>query len=83
MREVLMKAENVSRRGVFRLFGLAIASTITIPATVSVDGNSLHAVGEFGIDRSDFGVKATSAFHGMVRIRDGLKFTFDIVGRRV
>jgi polyisoprenoid-binding protein YceI len=55
---------------------------ITIPATVSVEGGSLHAIGEFGIDRSDFGVKATSAFHGMVRIRNGLKFTFDIVGRR-
>ncbi|MEO7539257.1 MAG: YceI family protein [Pyrinomonadaceae bacterium] len=55
---------------------------ITIPATVTVRGGEMHAVGEFGLDRSDFNVKATSAFHGMVRIKDGLKFTFDIVGRR-
>jgi len=56
---------------------------ITIPATVSVEGNSLHAVGEFSLDRSDFNVKATSAFHGFVRIKNKLHFTFDIVGRQL
>jgi polyisoprenoid-binding protein YceI len=55
---------------------------IVIPARVIVTGNSLRAVGEFSIDRSDFNVKATSAFHGMVRVRDKVKFTFDIVGHR-
>jgi polyisoprenoid-binding protein YceI len=60
-----------------------VTKRMIIPATVSVEGDQLHAVGEFGIDRSDFNVKATSAFHGMVRVRDGLKFTFDIVARRV
>lgn len=54
---------------------------IVIPATVSVENGSLHAKGEFELDRSKFNVKATSAFHGMVRIKDSLKFTFDIVGR--
>jgi polyisoprenoid-binding protein YceI len=58
-----------------------VTKHITIPATVSVEGNTLHAVGEFSLDRSDFNVKATSAFHGMVRIKNSLKFTFDIVGR--
>lgn len=60
-----------------------VTKRVVIPATVSVEGDTLHAVGEFGIDRSDFNVEATSAFHGMVRVRDGLKFTFDIIGRRV
>jgi hypothetical protein len=32
--------------------------------------------------RSDFKVKATSAFHGLVRVRDKLKFEFDIVGHQ-
>jgi hypothetical protein len=27
-------------------------------------------------------VKATSAFHGMVRVSDKVKFEFDIVGHR-
>jgi len=56
---------------------------IVIPAKVTVSGNDLRAVGEFSIDRSDFNVKATSAFHGMVRVRKKVKFTFDIVGRRI
>jgi polyisoprenoid-binding protein YceI len=56
---------------------------IVIPAQVTVTGNNLRAVGEFSIDRSDFKVKATSAFHGMVRVRKKVKFTFDIVGHRM
>jgi len=56
---------------------------IVIPAKLTLNGNSLRAVGEFSIDRSDFNVKATSAFHGMVRVRNKVKFTFDIVGHRV
>ena len=56
---------------------------VTIPAEVTLSGRELRARGEFGINRSDFNVKATSAFHGLVRVRDRLKFTFDIVGRQV
>jgi polyisoprenoid-binding protein YceI len=56
---------------------------IVIPAKVTVTGSSLRAIGEFSIDRSDFNVKATSAFHGMVRVGKKVKFTFDIVGHRV
>jgi polyisoprenoid-binding protein YceI len=55
---------------------------IVIPATVSVEGDSLRAKGEFNLDRSKFNVKATSAFHGMVRVKNKLTFTFDLVGRR-
>jgi polyisoprenoid-binding protein YceI len=56
---------------------------IEIPAKVTLTGNDLRAVGEFSIDRSDFNVKATSAFHGMVRVRKKVKFTFDIVGHQI
>jgi len=55
---------------------------IEIPATVTLNGDELRAVGKFSIDRDDFKVKATSAFHGMVRVDDDIKFEFDIVGRR-
>lgn len=57
-----------------------VTRRIMIPAKITLTGNDLRAVGEFSIDRSDFGVKATSAFHGMVRVRNKVKFTFDIVG---
>ncbi|MBC8031518.1 MAG: YceI family protein [Pyrinomonadaceae bacterium] len=68
-------------RGTLTLHG--VTRRIVIPAKVTLTGDDLRAVGEFSIDRSDFKVKATSAFHGMVRVRNKVKFTFDIVGHRV
>lgn len=59
-----------------------VTKPITIPATVTLNGSTLRAAGEFSIDRGDYKVKATSAFHGMVRVDDDIKFEFDIVGRR-
>jgi polyisoprenoid-binding protein YceI len=59
-----------------------VTRQITIPTRVTIAGNDLRATGEFSIDRGDFNVKATSAFHGLVRVRDKVKFTFDIVGRQ-
>jgi len=59
-----------------------VTRQITIPTKVTVTGNDLRAQGEFSISRDDFKVKATSAFHGLVRVRNKLKFTFDIVGHR-
>ena len=59
-----------------------VTKPVTIPATVTLNGSTLRAVGEFSIDRDDYKVKATSAFHGMVRVDDDIKFEFDILGRR-
>lgn len=60
-----------------------VTRQITIPAKITFSGSDLKAVGEFSIDRGDFKVKATSAVHGLVRVRDKIKFTFDIIGHRV
>jgi polyisoprenoid-binding protein YceI len=60
-----------------------VTRQITIPTTVTLNGSDLRAVGEFSIDRGDFNVKATSAFHGFVRVRERIKFNFDIVGHRI
>jgi polyisoprenoid-binding protein YceI len=59
-----------------------VTRRITIPAVVTLSGNNLRAAGEFSIDRDDYKVKATSAFHGMVRVKNNIKFDFDIVGHR-
>src|SRR5215203_6993844 len=59
-----------------------VTRRIAIPAVVTLNGNDLRAVGEFSIDRDDYKVKATSAFHGMVRVDDDIKFEFDMLGRR-
>ena len=63
---------NLTLHGVTRL--------IEIPTQLTVAGNELRARGEFDVNRSDFNVKATSAFHGLVRVKDRVHFTFDIVG---
>ena len=59
-----------------------VTRSITIPTEITLSGSDLRARGEFSIDRGDFKVKATSAVHGLVRVRDKVKFTFDIVGHR-
>lgn len=59
-----------------------VTKHIVIPATVSVTGDTMHAVGTFGIDRKDFNVNATEAFHGFVKVKHHLEFEFDIVGTR-
>jgi len=59
-----------------------VTRPIMIPATVTLNGSRLRAVGGFSIDRDDYKVKATSAFHGMVRVDDDIKFEFDILGTR-
>jgi polyisoprenoid-binding protein YceI len=59
-----------------------VTRRIRIPAVVTLSGNELRAVGKFSIERDDFKVKATSAFHGMVRVSNDVDFEFDIVGKR-
>lgn len=60
-----------------------VTRAIVIPAEVTVSGNTLRARGEFTVSRGDFKVNATSAAHGLVRVRDKLKFTFDIVAHQI
>jgi polyisoprenoid-binding protein YceI len=60
-----------------------VTRRVEIPASVTMAGNDLRARGEFEISRKDFNVKATSAFHGTVRVRDGLRVIFNIVARQV
>jgi polyisoprenoid-binding protein YceI len=60
-----------------------VTKQITIPASVTVGQESIRAIGEFEIDRKDFNVNATDAFHGLVRVKHDVKFEFDIVARRL
>ena len=59
-----------------------VTRRIEIPATVTLNGDEMRAVGHFSIDRDNYKVKATSAAHGTVRVDNTVKFDFDIVGRR-
>ena len=78
--EIVFRSTNVTGKSLSKdQYDLKIAGNltlngvtrpITIPTKVTVTGDELRAVGQFSIDRSDFKVKATSAFHGMVRVRN-------------
>jgi polyisoprenoid-binding protein YceI len=57
-----------------------VTKRIVIPTRVTITGKELRAIGKFSIDRGDFDVKATSAFHGLVRVRKKVEFEFDILG---
>jgi polyisoprenoid-binding protein YceI len=59
-----------------------VTRRIVIPAQVTLNNNALRARGEFTVSRGDYNVRATSAVHGLVRVRDKLKFTFDIVAHQ-
>lgn len=59
-----------------------VTRRIEIPATVTLNGDEMRAIGKFSIDRDDYKVKATSAAHGLVRVSGTVRFEFDIVGRR-
>jgi polyisoprenoid-binding protein YceI len=61
---------------------LGVTRQETIPVKLSVTDNDLQAVGQFSIDRDDYKVEATSAFHGLVRVRGKVRFEFDIVAHR-
>ena len=55
---------------------------IVIPAQVTFNGDSFRASGEFSINRSDYGVKTHSIKGGLIRVRDKVKFTFDILANK-
>jgi polyisoprenoid-binding protein YceI len=56
---------------------------IVIPAAVTLNGDTMRATGEFELNRKKYGVNATNAFHGTVRVKHDLKFIFDIIGERI
>jgi len=60
-----------------------VTRPVTIPATVTVDGDTMRAKGKFRLDRKKFGVNATAAFHGLVKVRHTLIFEFDIIGKKI
>jgi polyisoprenoid-binding protein YceI len=60
-----------------------VTKHIVIPATVTINGDTLRASGEFTLDRKEFNVNATQAFHGFVKVKHKLRFVFDIMGKRI
>ena len=53
-----------------------------LQANVTVLGNALRVAGEFALRQSDYGIKLASFAGGALRLKDDLKFTFDLVARQ-
>jgi len=59
-----------------------ITRPVTIPTQVTLMGDMLRAGGEFSLLQTNFGIKLVSVAGGTLKLKDELKFSFDIVARR-
>jgi polyisoprenoid-binding protein YceI len=59
-------------------------STRTVPVTtqITILSDTLRASGEFSILQSDYNIPLVSVAGGSLKLKDELKFTFDIVARK-
>jgi polyisoprenoid-binding protein YceI len=56
--------------------------SLLVQANVLVQGTMLRINGSFSMLQSDFGIKPVSFAAGALRLKDELKFTFDLVARQ-
>jgi polyisoprenoid-binding protein YceI len=70
----------VALRGKLTLRG--VTRDIPLAAQVAVTGDELRASGDFSILQSEFGIRQVSVAGGALKLKDELKFTFNIVSRK-
>jgi len=58
-----------------------VTNSMAIPARVAITGDMLRAFGEFSLRQSDYNIKLVSAIGGGLKVKDEVKFSFDIVAR--
>lgn len=56
-----------------------VSRPLTIPARLEFGDKVLHAKGDFSLKQSSFGIKPVSVAGGTVKVKDEVKFAFDIV----
>ena len=54
-----------------------------VPATLTVDGDTLTASGSMTVRHADFGLAAFSAAGGLLRVAENIEIVFDVVADRV
>lgn len=55
---------------------------VEFPCNMTVSEDSLRANGEFSIKQTDYRIEPVSVAGGTLKLKDEMKFTFDIVGHR-
>jgi polyisoprenoid-binding protein YceI len=59
-----------------------VEKDVRFPCNVTVGEDSMRANGEFTIRQTDFRIKLVSVAGGTLKLKDELKFTFDVVAHR-
>lgn len=54
----------------------------SVPARVMVDGDTVRAFGNFSILQTDYDLKLASVAGGALKVKDELKFSFNILARK-
>ena len=54
----------------------------SIPVRVALFGSMLRASGDFSLDQTDYNIKLVSVAGGALKLKDELKFSFEIVARK-
>jgi len=67
--------------GDLTLHGVTV-NNLWIQAQLSTDENSLRTQGEFTLKQTDYKIKLVSVAGGALKLKDELKFTFDLVARQ-
>lgn len=57
-----------------------VTKSIWFKGQMSMTGNTLRSKGAFALRQSDFKIKQVSVAGGTIKVKDELKFSFDIVG---
>jgi polyisoprenoid-binding protein YceI len=66
-----------------RLTLRGVTRDFSFPAQAALSGDTLRSWGSFTLRQSDYGIRPVSAAGGTLKLKDELKFTFEIVARRV
>jgi polyisoprenoid-binding protein YceI len=59
-----------------------VTRDLSIPAQVAQTGDMLRAFGEFSLRQTDHGITLVSVAGGALKVKDELRFSFDIVARK-
>ena len=55
---------------------------LKVPTAVTIDGDELHAKGEFELNHADLGMKPFTALAGALQVGEKLSFTYDVTAKR-
>lgn len=70
----------VALNGELSLHGVTLP--LPVAARVELNGQSLRASGQFSLKQSDFDIKLVTVAAGTIKLKDELKFNFDIIARK-